>query len=51
MGHAAGCVVRHCAAEFLLGDFLVRDGLDDVWAGDEHVRSFAGHENEVGNRR
>ena len=51
VSHAAGGVVGHGAAEFLLGDFLVGDGLDDVGAGDEHVGSFAGHENEIGDRR
>src|SRR5216683_4946976 len=48
MGDAAGGVVGHRAAELLLGDFLVRDGLDDVGAGDEHVRGFACHEDEIG---
>src|ERR1700682_5644933 len=48
MGDAAFLVVRPRAAEFLLGDFLVGDGLDDVGASDEHVRSLARHENEIG---
>src|ERR1700738_2861162 len=48
MGHAAGGVVGHGAAELLLGDFLVGDGLDYVGAGDKHVGSVAGHEDEVG---
>ena len=43
--------MRHCAAELLLGDFLVRDSLDDVRASDEHVGSFAGHEDEIGDGR
>ena len=51
VGHAAGGVMGHRAAELLLGDFLVRDVLDDVRAGDEHVGSFAGHENEIGDGR
>ena len=48
MGNAAGGVVGHGAAEFLLGDFLVRDGFDDVGAGHEHVGRFARHEDEIG---
>ena len=51
MGDAAGGVVSHGAAQFLLGDFFVRDGLDDVRAGDEHVGRVAGHENKIGDRR
>ena len=50
MRDAAGGVVRHGAAQVLLGDVLVRDGLDDVRAGDEHVRRIARHENEIGDR-
>jgi len=46
--HAAGFVVRSCAAELVFGDFFVRDGLDHVGAGDEHVGSFIDHEDEVG---
>ena len=37
VGHAAGRVVRHRAAQLVLGDFFVRDGLDHVRPGDEHV--------------
>ena len=48
MRDAAGGVVRHGAAQFLLGDILVRHGLDDVRAGDEHVRGVARHENKIG---
>ena len=51
MGDAAGGVVGHRAAQLLLGDFLVGDGLDDVRAGDEHVGRVARHENEIGDRR
>ena len=51
MGHAAFFVMRHGAAKLLLGHFLVRNGLDDVWPGDEHIGRVAGHENEIGNRR
>ncbi len=43
-------VVGRRAAEFLLGHFFVRDGFDDVRAGNEHVGSFARHENKIGNR-
>ena len=50
MSDAAGRIVRHGAAEFLLGDFLVRDGFDDVGAGHEHVGGVARHENEIGDR-
>ncbi len=45
--HAAGGVVSHRAAKLLLGDFLVRDRLDDVRAGNKHVGRFAGHKNEI----
>src|SRR5208337_1978738 len=41
-------IVGHGAAEFLLGDFLVRDILDDVRAGDEHVGSVVRHQDEIG---
>ncbi len=51
MRDAARRVVRHRAAEFLLGHFFVRDGLDDVRAGDEHVGGVARHENEIGDGR
>ena len=48
MSDAAVGVVGHGAAKLLLGDFFMGDGLDDVGAGDEHVGSFAGHEDEIG---
>src|SRR6267154_5769357 len=34
---AAGGVVGHGSAKLLLGDFFVRDSLDDIGPGDEHV--------------
>ena len=51
MRDAALLVVRHRAAQLLLGDFLMSDGLDDVGAGDEHVRGFPRHEDEIGDGR
>ena len=51
MRHAAFFVVGHRATKLLLGHFFVRDGLDDVWTGDEHVRSVAGHKNKIGDGR
>src|SRR6266436_6379090 len=48
MRDAAGGVVGHGAAELLLGDFLVRDGLYDIGTGDEHVGRVAGHKNKIG---
>jgi hypothetical protein len=51
VGHAAGSVVGHGSAQLLLGDFLVRDGLDDVGPGDKHVGRRGGHENEIGDGR
>src|SRR5260370_5810494 len=45
---ARGGVVGHGAAEFLLGDFLVCDGFDDVWPSDKHVGSVPRHENKIG---
>ena len=41
-------VVGHGAAELVLGDLFVGDGLDDVGAGDEHVGGVVDHEDEVG---
>ena len=38
------------AAEFLEVDVLAGDGLDDVRAGDEHVRGLVDHHHEVGQR-
>ena len=49
--HAAGGVVRHRAAQVVLGDVFMRNGLDDVRAGDEHVGRIARHENKIGDRR
>ena len=49
--HAGLLVVRHGAAELFLGDLFVRDGLDDVGAGDEHVRGLVDHQDEVGDGR
>src|ERR1700756_5003303 len=46
--YAARGVVRHGAAEFLLGDFFMGDGFDDVGPGDKHVGGVARHENEIG---
>ncbi len=44
-------VVGHRAAERLEVDLLAGDRLDDVGAGDEHVRGLLHHEDEVGDRR
>ena len=49
--HARLGRVRLRAAELLEGDFLPRDGLHDVGAGDEHVRARFRHQHEVGDRR
>src|ERR1700733_14962285 len=51
MRDAAGGVVGHGTAQLLLGDLFVRDGLDDIGTGDEHVRRVAGHENKIGDGR
>ena len=51
MRHAAGRVVRHRAAELLLRHFLVRDRLQHVGAGHEHVARVLHHDDEVGDRR
>ena len=48
---AARAVVRPGAAEVLERDVLAGDGLDDVRAGDEHVRGLVDHQREVGERR
>ena len=48
---AAPLVVRHRAAELFLGHVFVRDRLDDVGAGDEHVARALHHDDEVGDRR
>ena len=50
MRHAAGGVVRRRAAQRFFGDVLMRHGLDDVGAGDEHVAGLVHHENEIGER-
>ena len=47
---AARLVVRLRAAELLLRHFLVRDGAQDVGAGDEHVARPLDHDVEVGDR-
>ena len=41
-------VVGHGAAELVFGDFFVRDRLNYVRPGDEHVRGLVHHEDEVG---
>ena len=51
MSNAAGAVVRHGAAKLILGDFFVRDGLDDVGTGDEHVTGLVDHGDEIRYRR
>ena len=51
VGDAALLVVRHRAAERFLRHVLVRDRLDDVGAGDEHVARLLHHDDEVGDRR
>jgi hypothetical protein len=43
--------VRHRAAQRLEVDLLAGHRLDDVGAGDEHVRGLLHHEDEVGDRR
>ena len=48
---AARRVVRHRAAELFLGHLLVRDRLDHVGAGHEHVARVLHHDDEVGDRR
>ena len=50
MGDAADRVVRHRAAEFFLGDLFVRDRLDHVRPGHEHVARAFDHDVEVGDR-
>jgi hypothetical protein len=50
MRDAARRVVRHRAAELVLGHLLVRDGLDDVGTGHEHVARVLDHDVEVGDR-
>ena len=48
-----GARFRHVglgAAEFLHGDVLAGDGLDDVGSGDEHLAGLVDHDHEVGQR-
>ena len=42
--------MRHCPAQLILRDLFLRDGLDHVRPGDEHVRSLVHHQHEVGDR-
>ncbi len=50
MRHAADDVMRFGSAQLFLGDVFVRDGLDHVRAGDEHVAGVVHHEDEIGQR-
>ncbi len=45
---AGDLVVGGGAAQLFLGDLFVRDGADDIRAGDEHVGGLVDHEDEVG---
>ena len=47
VGDVARVGLRHRVAELLDGDVLAGHGLDDVGAGDEHVRLFAVGDDEV----
>ena len=47
---ARGGVVHPGAAQVLHADVLAGDGLDDVRAGDEHLRGAVDHHHEVGQR-
>ena len=51
MRDPADGVVRHRTAELFLRDFFVRDGLDHIGAGHEHVARAFHHHVEVGDRR
>src|SRR5215204_1261123 len=51
MRYARNAVMCDCAAQLLLGYFFVRDRLNNVWPGDEHVRRVFDHHIEVGDRR
>ena len=51
MRHARRLVVRHRAAELLLGHLLVGHRPDHIGAGDEHVGGVLHHEDEVGDGR
>ena len=48
VGDAVLGVVRAGAAELLELDVLAGDALDDLGAGDEHVRGLVDHDDEVG---
>jgi len=49
--HARLGRVHHGAAQLLLRDVFAGDGLDDLRAGEEHVRGLLLHDDEVGQRR
>ena len=51
MGYARDLIVGHGAAELIFSDVFVSHGLDDVGAGDEHVRRLIYHEDEVSDGR
>src|SRR5918999_257602 len=51
VGHARALRVGGRAAELFVGHLLLGDGAHRVRAGDEHVRSVADHEDEVGHGR
>ena len=51
MRDAAARRVGRRAAELFERHLLARDRLDDLGAGDEHLRDLFGHEDEVGDRR
>jgi len=50
MGHTGLGVVGTRAPEVLEFDVLAGDCLDDIGAGDEHVRGLVDHHSEVGDR-
>src|SRR5215217_9238283 len=50
MSNTRNAVVRNGSSECLLRDFLVRDGLDHVWPGNEHVRRVFDHDVEIRDR-
>src|SRR6185437_12063177 len=49
--NAGGFVMSGGPAKLVFRDFLVRDGLDYVRPGNEHVGSLVYHEDEIGNCR
>ena len=51
MGDAAFGGVGHRAPELLERDVFAGHRLDDLGAGDEHLRDLLGHDDEVGDRR